>query len=195
MEEELQRLYDQTGETSVLPGTAPKYFTVAGERRDLSGEEYVTYATVRGQTAYNLLSDLVRNATYKSLDDAGKVQAIEKAYDYAADVAKAEILGTELPKSAQKLQSAGEYGISMSEYAALNVTTSGIDGLKDKNGETITNSKGLQIMEVVYETLPGLTRDQYQSIFEDLGVGKTVRGYSPNTVAARLKQMRKQATR
>lgn len=39
-EEELQRLYDATGDGGVLPGRAAKYFTVDGERIDLTAEQY-----------------------------------------------------------------------------------------------------------------------------------------------------------
>ena len=46
MEKELLRLYESTGEASVFPSRADKYFTVDGERKDLTAEEYVRYATL-----------------------------------------------------------------------------------------------------------------------------------------------------
>ena len=42
MEEELMRLYEATGEGSVFPSRAAKYFTVDKERKDLTAEEYVS---------------------------------------------------------------------------------------------------------------------------------------------------------
>ena len=193
METELQRLYDATGETGVLPAAAPKYFTADGERRNLTADEYVNYATIRGQTAHNLLVELTSSAAYLALDDAGKVTAVKDVYSYAGDVAKAEILGAAPSASAQGMNAAEDYGISKADYTALGAATSGVASLKDASGETITNSRGLQIMEIVYATLPDLTKAQYERLFEDLGVGKTIRGYNKQMVASKLKQMRKQA--
>lgn len=41
------RLYEATGEAKVLPQRAPKSFTVNKENKQLTGEEYVKYATKR----------------------------------------------------------------------------------------------------------------------------------------------------
>ena len=89
MEDELQRLYDTTGEKSVLPTTAAKYFNVGERRFDLSYEDYKTYAQKLGKTRYQLITDMVDSSLWRDLDDEQKVQAIEKAYEYSNAVAKA----------------------------------------------------------------------------------------------------------
>lgn len=190
MESEIQRVFDQTGDARVLPKSAPKYFTVDGERRDLTADEYVDYATTRGQLSYQVLSDMIESAFYKNLDDAHKAEAISSALSYAGEVAKADVLETDPPKSATKVQTSDEYGISAAEYVALDAAIAGIDSLKDASGETIENSKGLLIMEAVYAAAPNLTKQQYKKLFEDLGVGKTIRGYSEKKVAKELAAMR-----
>lgn len=201
MEEELQRLYDATGESEVLPSEAPKYFTVNGERRDLTAEEYVTYATVRGATAHDLLSDLTSSAAYQKLSDAAKVGAVGEVYSYARDLAKAEIVGDELPDD-QKFEplDTSDYGVSAAEYTALEAAVKGFESLKykdrvdeDGKAETITNSRDLQIMEYVYANTRGLSKAEYEALFEALGVGKTIRKYSETIVQRKLNQMRKQA--
>lgn len=88
MEDELQRLYDTTGEKSVLPTTAAKYFNVGERRFDLSYEDYKTYAQKLGKTRYQLITDMVDSSLWRDLDDEQKVQAIEKAYEYSNAVAK-----------------------------------------------------------------------------------------------------------
>lgn len=200
MERELQRLYDATGETGVLPSKAPKYLTVDGERRDLTAEEYVNYATLRGQTAYDMLTDLTGSSVYRKMSDKDKVKAVGEIYSYAADLAKQDLLGGETKGTTQKAVNADSYGISSAEYAALKTQTAGIESLKykdrtddDGNPKTIQNSRGLQTMEAVYSAYPNLTKKQYESLFEALGVGKTIRGYSKQMVQNKLKQMRKQA--
>lgn len=91
MEKELLRLYEATGEGGVFPKRAEKYFTVDKVRKDLTAEEYVKYATLKGQNSYKLVTDLVRSPEYKELSDEEKVRAIEDAYDTANKKAKTAI--------------------------------------------------------------------------------------------------------
>lgn len=91
MEEELQRLYDATGEKGVLPDRAPKYFTVDSERKDLTAEEYVGYATERGQLSYDMLSEITTLPEYAQMTDAEKVDTVEMVFEYADAVAKTGI--------------------------------------------------------------------------------------------------------
>lgn len=69
MEDELTRLYDATGEKNVFPARAGKYFTVNGERKDLTAEEYVTYATKKGQLSHTLVTELTGSKSYQSMTD------------------------------------------------------------------------------------------------------------------------------
>lgn len=92
MEEELLRLSKATGEKSVLISKASKYFTVNGERKDLTADEYYSYNTTRGRTAYSLMTELVDSSTYKTMTDAERVKAVEAIYDYANQVAKKTVV-------------------------------------------------------------------------------------------------------
>ena len=191
MEEELLNLYKQTGEAGVLPSRAAKYFQVDGERKNLTAEEYVEYATRKGQTAYELLTELMDSRQYRSMSDADKVKAIKEAYDYANQMAKAAISDFATESWVQKAAEAErKYGISQEQYISLKTRTAGITSLKDANGKTIENSKGLQIMQMVYKT-PGLTEKQRQAMFEYLGVDKTIRHYNKALVEQKLAAMRK----
>lgn len=192
MEEELLRLYDATGEAGVLPKRAAKYFTVDGERKDLTAEEYVQYATLKGQAAYELVTDLVNSQQYKSMSEEDRVNAVKEAYDLANQQAKASISDFQKESWMEKAADAEKkYGISQDVYISLKTQASGIQSLKDKDGETIDNSKGLQIMEMIYDT-PGLTEKQRQAMFEYLGVGKSIRHYNKSLVKEKLAKMRKQ---
>ena len=91
MESELMRLYEATGETSVLISNAPKYFTVDGVRKDLTGAEYTAFNTTRGQTALSIMSALTESEAYANLSDAEKVKAVERVYDFATQSAKYEL--------------------------------------------------------------------------------------------------------
>lgn len=147
MEQELQRLYDATGETGVLPSRPQKYFTVSGQRVDLTGDAYTQLAKVRGSTQKDILTQLVESDLYLAMDDENRVKAVQRVYDYAAEVAKAEVAEVELSEFAQNAKNAKQkYGLSTAEYILFTQQKSGkkqpevvkiIDGLpissKDKD--------------------------------------------------------------
>ncbi|MEG2185560.1 MAG: hypothetical protein RRY12_12840, partial [Cloacibacillus sp.] len=88
---ELQRLADAIGDTSVLPASAAKYFTVDKVRKDLTADEYVEYSKTRGQTAYALMSELVNGAAYQSMTEEAKAMAVTNVYEYATQSAKHDL--------------------------------------------------------------------------------------------------------
>ena len=193
MEEELMRLYKSTGDANVFPKRASKYFTVDKERKDLTADEYVQYATLKGQKSYELLSDLVNSRQYQSMSDEEKAKAVDQVYDLANQQAKAAISEYQAQSwTVKAVEAEKKYGISQDVYISLKTQASGIQSLKDKDGKTIDNSLGLQIMEMVYNT-PGLTEKQRQAMFEYLGVGSTIRHYNKALVKEKLSQMSKQA--
>ena len=91
VDEEIQRLYDQTGDGAVVPERPNRYITVNGERIDLSADQYVQYATERGQTQFSILEDLVGRRQYQSMDDADKAFVVDSVYEYSDAVSKANI--------------------------------------------------------------------------------------------------------
>lgn len=194
MEDELSRLYEATGEAKVLPQRAPKSFTVNKENKQLTGEEYVKYATKRGQTSYKIVSELTGLASYKSMSDGDKADAVSKAYEYANIVGKMSVSNYQTDGWAAKaIDTVKKTGISEAQYIALYLAKGGIESLKDKNGDTISNSEGLQIMELVYQQ-KGLSDKQRAALFEDFGVGKSIRHWNRARVDEQLKIARRKAT-
>lgn len=194
MEDELSRLYEATGEAKVLPQRAPKSFTVNKENKQLTGEEYVKYATKRGQTSYKIVSELTGLASYKSMSDGDKADAVAKAYEYANIVGKMSVSNYQTDGWAAKaIDTVKKTGVSEAQYIALYLAKGGIESLKDKNGDTISNSEGLQIMELVYQQ-KGLSDEQRAALFEDFGVGKSIRHWNRARVDEQLVIMRKKAT-
>lgn len=193
MEDELSRLYEATGETKVLPQRAPKFFTVNKENKQLTGEEYVKYATKRGQTSYKIASELTGLASYKSMSDGDKADAVAKAYEYANVVGKMSVSSYQ-PDGwvAKAVETVKKTGVSEAQYIVLYLAKGGIESLKDKNGDTISNSEGLQIMELVYQQ-KGLSDKQRAALFEDFGVGKSIRHWNRARVDEQLKIARRKA--
>lgn len=193
MEDELLRLYEQTGDGGVLPSRAAKYFNVDGERKDLTAQEYVKYAQAKGQTAYKVLTALSSTAAYRSMSDSEKVEAVELVYDYANATAKTKVSGYK-PEGwiAKAVKTEKATGVKAEQYVTLYLAQKGIESLKEADGDTIANSKSLLVMEMVYN-VKGLTDAQRRALFEDFGVGKTVIHWNKALVQEKLKALRKKA--
>lgn len=90
VDNELTRLYDETGESTILPDTLSKKLTINGQDYRLTNEEYAKYKTSYGKTSYNLLNDLVPSSEYKNMSSSQKQTAIESIYDYAKEKNKVD---------------------------------------------------------------------------------------------------------
>ena len=143
MEEELLRLYEQTGEGGVFPERADKYFTVNGVRKDLTAEEYVRYATLKGEKSYRLVSDLVNSTAYSKLSDEEKAKAVREAYDYANQKAKQSISNY---KPETWVEKADEFGANIGNYISFKTEVS---GTKEENGGKISKQ---EVVDIILDT-------------------------------------------
>lgn len=107
VDEEIQRLYTQTGDGGVVPDRPNRYITVNGERVDLSADQYVQYATERGQMQFDMLNSLIDRSAYQRLTDSEKAAVISDVYQYADAVTKAEISDYKPDSWIAKAQSSG----------------------------------------------------------------------------------------
>lgn len=189
MEDELMRVYDETGEASVFPTRAQRSFPVDGEQHYLSADEYVRYATTKGETSYNLVSDLVEMRIYDRMSEEDKVDAISDAYSLANVVAKYEVSDYETTGWMAKAVAAKKIGIDYSKYLEVRLTVKDIESIKDSDGDSVSNSKGLLVMDAIYK-IPGLNDKQRRQLFEDFGVGKSIIDLNKAAVEAKLKNMR-----
>lgn len=190
MEKELMRLYNATGE-AVFPSRASKNLTVSGEAVTLGADDYVKYAQQKGQGAYKRLTALTRNSEYKKLTNEEKVQCVKDLYTLTDQIAKSKVSKYEPESWVTKAIAGEKRGISATDYVIARAKTSDVESLKDKNGETIANSKGLLVMEQIY-SIGGLTSDQRQYLFSAMGVGKKIIHYNKALVQQELRKMRNQ---
>lgn len=190
MEKELMRLYNATGE-AVFPSRASKNLTVNGEAVTLGADDYVKYAQQKGQGAYNRLTALTRDSEYKKLTNEEKVRCVKDLYTLTDQIAKSKISKYEPESWVTKAIAGEKKGISATDYVIARAKTSDVESLKDKNGETIANSKGLLVMEQIY-SIDGLTSDQRQYLFSAMGVGKKIIHYNKALVQQELRKMRNQ---
>ena len=72
---EIKRLEEQTGK-NLTPARSEKVLTVDGKKILLTADEYVTYATAKGQNDYTFREHLIGRENYAALDDKTKAKAM-----------------------------------------------------------------------------------------------------------------------
>ena len=125
VDEEIQRIYDQTGDKSVVPSRPERYITVDGERIDLSKEKYEQYATKRGQMQFEMLGNIIDNPTYRSMSDTDKAFVIDSVYEYADKTTKSEISSYRLDGW---VKTAAHSDLSPEDYILFRAAITDIEG-------------------------------------------------------------------
>lgn len=150
VEQELQRLKDATGDGGVFPARAARYFTVNGERKDLTAEEYQRYAKTLGNTSYQLVKEGTGSAAYRSMSDSEKAAYIDRLYAYADQTAKSSISAYKMETWVQNAKNAKQdIGVSPAEYMAL----------YEKYGSSFMSGKAYE--KVKQAVSAGLSVDEY----------------------------------
>ena len=120
--QEIRRLAKATGDSTVYPAAAEKSYTVKGETRTLSGEEYTRYAKAMGQTRKELVEAAVKLPAYKSMSNAEKADYIQNVYKYACETARQQVDPKYEPSAAwikNAQTSKRDIGVSTGEFLAL----------------------------------------------------------------------------
>lgn len=192
MENELLRLYEQTGNTAVFPSRAGKTVTVSGEKKYLNANEYVQYATEKGQMSYEIMTKLINNTLYKNLSDEDKVEVISDVYSYANAVAKTSVSDYTPESWIQKASAAEAEGIPVELYiVAKHATGSVTEGIPSRSdpSKSIENSTSLLKMQQLYN-VKGLTDEQRQTLYESFNISESVRNYNKAAVDEKIQRMR-----
>ena len=120
--QEIRRLAKATGDSTVYPAAAEKSYTVGGETRTMTGEEYTRYAKAMGQTRKELVEAAVKLPAYKSMSDSEKSDYIQNVYKYARETARQQV-DSKYEPSAKWIENAKtskrDIGVSTGEFLAL----------------------------------------------------------------------------
>lgn len=172
VDEEIQRLYQATGNASVAPSSYVTNVTVGGVKTRLSEKEHEAIARDMGTTQYQILDELIKNPFYKSMSDEDKAEVITQVYGVAKDVAASKnIDGFESNKALFKAyQKGGVDGVV--SYIGLNNAASQFknkDGSEKSFGQTKNNEK-IKVMEQ-----QGLSRSEMGGYLYNPDAGKGVK--------------------
>ena len=165
---------------------------------DLDAKSYDKYASQR-QDTYRKAEDVINSSNaFRGADNETKNKALKNAKDFAEKTALADNSSGKYKISENswilKAQDAQEkYGIDPGIYSMLRAQISGLESWKDKNGDTIKNNKGYQIMQVINDS--GLTQKQKTAMYEYLDVPKGIRHMNKAAVKEQLDRMKRKAAK
>lgn len=159
LDKELTRLYDATGESSVIPDTyIDKTLTIAKEKYRLSNEEYADLKKQYGQTSYKILSNLISSSDYKNMTDEQKVKSITEAYKYAKASLKVTYadwnnLDADANSTYKKVQNVIDKGGDAKDYFTYVGLTDGLKTETEKNRALRDSDLGSK--SAIYESTTG----------------------------------------
>lgn len=184
-----------------LLGIRGKYAYNSGEDEDkfsaadLNASSYSKYETQKGEAYRTQADKATSSGAFSRLSDEGKDKALGYVESYAESVALKENSGGQYKITAKWIQNAQEaqkqYRIAPGVFAACKVAASECEMLKDKDGDSIDYSKGLQIMEMLFRS--GLNEQQRTAMYEYLDVPKKIRHWNRARVDEQLAIARKKA--
>lgn len=185
-----------------LLGIRGKYAYDSGEgdekfsAADLNASAYSKYETQKGDTYRTQADKATSSGAFSRLSDEGKDKALGYVESYAEAMALKDNSGGQYEITTKWIQNAQEaqkqYRIAPGVFAACKVAASECEMLKDRDGDSIDYSKGLQIMEMLFRS--GLNEQQRTAMYEYLDVPKKIRHWNRARVDEQLAIMRKKAT-
>lgn len=184
-----------------LLGIRGKYAYDSGEDEekfsaaDLNASAFGKYETQKGEAYRTQADKATSSGAFSRLSDEGKDKALGYVESYADAVALKENSGGQYEITTKWIQNAQEaqkqYRIAPGVFAACKAAASECETLKDKDGDSIDYSKGLQIMEMLFRS--GLNEQQRTAMYEYLDVPKKIRHWNRARVDEQLAIARKKA--
>ena len=153
--QEIRWLAKATGDSTVYPAAAEKSYTVKGETRTLTGEEYTRYAKAMGQTRKELVEAAVKLPAYKSMSDSEKADYIQNVYKYARETARQQVDPKYEPSDKwieNAKTSKRDIGVSTGEFLAL----------YQKYGSEKMSGKAYEKVKLAYQA--GISPKEYFSL-------------------------------
>lgn len=145
VDKELTRLYDETGESSVLPGILDKNITIDGEKYRFTADEYASYKKQYGKESFKMFSNVVRSTSYKNMSDEKRQEVIEKIYTYNKELIKKDYADKNNKKfepstMMKTIDDIQKNSGNVANYFIYEADTKNMKADKDKDGDSINGS-------------------------------------------------------
>lgn len=156
VDEEISRIYKNTGESSVLPDNINKYLTIDKQKYIMTSDEYSKYKKESGKISYNLLNNLISSENYKKMSDNQKQIAIEQVYKYSKekvkmDYSKQNKLDCESSKLYNTIEELDRKKGNSSNYFEYLALTSDMHKDKEKLETLVKSNYNATTKMVIYE--------------------------------------------
>lgn len=156
VDEEISRVYKNTGESSVLPDNINKYLTIDKQKYIMTSDEYSKYKKESGKISYNLLNNLISSENYKKMSDNQKQIAIEQVYKYSRekvkmDYSKQNKLDCESSKLYNTIEELDQKKGNSSNYFEYLALTSDMHKDKEKLETLVKSNYNATTKMVIYE--------------------------------------------
>lgn len=150
VDQEVERVYSQTGNNEVLPTYAAKSFTVNGETYYPTEKEYTQLSKEKGKTSYAIIDDLTQNEDYKNLSETEKATILADVYTFALGKAKQSVNPAYIPeKWITNAQLAEKKGIPLEQYILYKNAIADMGADKDSKGKAIAGSKKSKVLAYI----------------------------------------------
>lgn len=172
VDQELNKLYDVNGSSSILPDILQKTLTIDNEKYRLTNKEYADYTKKYGETSYNLINSLVSSNAYKTLTQTQKEEAIANIYSFAKESNKIDYAnknGVEVKPSTlyTTMESLKKDGGKQSDYLNYLSKTKTLSKEKDKNQALANSSYSDKTKEIIYTNGTGKDDKLYNSAIKN----------------------------
>lgn len=169
----LNQLYVKTGEKSILPSNMAKNFSVDGEKTNLSAKQYAEAQKVKGQTAYNLVEDVMSNSVFKGLSAEEQASVISSIYQYSTAIAKSKVSDYEPTDWIAKASEAEKQGLEIDDYITLHKIKSNLEKTDEKSvseqflDQLYVTKISDEAKVAALEYIGGVNVDKYRSAVSD----------------------------
>lgn len=121
---EIYRLYQKTGDNSIMPRVAPYYINKSGEKIILDSKTKSEYQKVSGKIIEDNVQKLLKNDSYSKLNDTEKASVVKSIVDYSYNKAKESVLDISMSNTYNAVNKYVSNGGKVSDYY-LNKNTTG----------------------------------------------------------------------
>lgn len=166
LDKEIKRVYNETGESGVIPSVPYAYIRYGNETYRMSANEYTEYKKTYGQNANKYLNNLINSSSYKSASTEMKAKMIDNVYDYArAEANEKYFKNTDIDytsdelKELNELKKVGIDGNSLANYVADKTQVSSLRSSKTLS----TSEKKQKVCDIL--TSSSLNNDQLSYLY------------------------------
>ena len=177
---EIYKVYQKTGDKTIFPRQAEYTQTIDGTKITLTSNERYQYQKTSGKYYSNVVNELLKSDTYKSLSSENKAEILKEIANDSNEKAKEELaknkkLEYEREKTDVKIEELVNNGLEYSNAYIYKTQIKDIDGDKDSNGKTISSSSNAKQAKYIMDMdTEDVQKDKLLSLLSDTDTVPTV---------------------